>query len=461
MKLLRRIGRKHVGPAALTLIIVFAVSTFAGAAEIKIPSAQEFAGVTIRIGDEPKPIMDAIKPLQQEFERQTGIKVEIELMDDNLMIQKFLISSLAGDAYFDAFYGSPKFQEDVIGGGFIRSLDDYCEKYDFPWDDYPSSTLTEMCTYPNTDGKIWGLPYMTMVMSIFYRKDLFEDPKEMTDFQAKYGYSLHPPANPQQWIDVAEFFNRQDEGLFGDTGVAGGTRIWDNLFWVLTSHNDPEWYHYNEGTFEVTYDTPRTVDGWMWLKRVMNNYMPPEIQTWGFGQQMPMFKEGKAAMTRYWTVFANDLLTSTVNPDIEIGIAKPYGRSNIGGGSYMVSSQSENPEAAFLWGLFLQTKDVQREWFRGGAIPTRMSMRTDPQLLAESPAWGTIAPVYAWALDNAAKSRPRINEFVMIQKGQYLRFIEYLDDDTPWEDRALAQKYVTSMHDEIQKLFEDSGRYDS
>ena len=48
-----------------------------------------------------------------------------------------------------------------------------------------------------------------------YRKDLFEDPDEMAAFKAKYGYDLAVPKTWAELLDIAKFFTRPDEGLYG------------------------------------------------------------------------------------------------------------------------------------------------------------------------------------------------------------------------------------------------------
>jgi multiple sugar transport system substrate-binding protein len=48
-----------------------------------------------------------------------------------------------------------------------------------------------------------------------YRKDWFEDPKEMAAFKAKYGYNLAPPKNWKELRDIAEFFHRPDQKRYG------------------------------------------------------------------------------------------------------------------------------------------------------------------------------------------------------------------------------------------------------
>ena len=56
---------------------------------------------------------------------------------------------------------------------------------------------------------------------MMYRKDLFEDPKEKAAFKAKYGRELEVPQTYSDAKQVAEFFTRPDQGLFG-WGQMGG-----------------------------------------------------------------------------------------------------------------------------------------------------------------------------------------------------------------------------------------------
>lgn len=69
------------------------------------------------------------------------------------------------------------------------------------------------------DGKFVGMPAWTNAEVLFYRKDLFEDPKEQAAFRSRFGYPLAPPTTWQQFEDAAVFFTRGAD-LYG-TEVKG------------------------------------------------------------------------------------------------------------------------------------------------------------------------------------------------------------------------------------------------
>src|SRR4029453_2978126 len=62
------------------------------------------------------------------------------------------------------------------------------------------------------DDTFVGMPVWTNSEILFYRTDLFEDPKNMADFEAKYGYPLAAPTTWDEYRDVAEFFTRDTDG---------------------------------------------------------------------------------------------------------------------------------------------------------------------------------------------------------------------------------------------------------
>ena len=77
------------------------------------------------------------------------------------------------------------------------------------------ATLTYYGEYPAGSGTYWAYPTEGDANGWSYRKDLFEDPEEMEAFKAKYGYDLAVPTTYEQFLDIAKFFTRPDQGLYG------------------------------------------------------------------------------------------------------------------------------------------------------------------------------------------------------------------------------------------------------
>ncbi len=77
------------------------------------------------------------------------------------------------------------------------------------------ATVKYYAEYPGGSGKYWAIPLEGDAIGWAYRKDWFEDPKEMAAFKAKYGYDLAVPKTYAQLRDIAEFFHRPDQKRYG------------------------------------------------------------------------------------------------------------------------------------------------------------------------------------------------------------------------------------------------------
>lgn len=68
---------------------------------------------------------------------------------------------------------------------------------------------------------VYGLPIQANANVMAYRKDLFSDPREKAAFEREYGRPLTVPATWDEFAEVAEFFTRPEQKLYGTTMMAG------------------------------------------------------------------------------------------------------------------------------------------------------------------------------------------------------------------------------------------------
>lgn len=62
---------------------------------------------------------------------------------------------------------------------------------------------------------LYGLPFHDGPECLVFRKDLFESEAEQRDFYARYGRRLAIPRDWDEFLQVATFFNRPEQGLYG------------------------------------------------------------------------------------------------------------------------------------------------------------------------------------------------------------------------------------------------------
>lgn len=69
--------------------------------------------------------------------------------------------------------------------------------------------------------EIFGLPIQANCQVMAYRKDLFTDAAEMAAYRSATGNELAAPATWDEFTEVARFFTRPDQKLYGTTVMAG------------------------------------------------------------------------------------------------------------------------------------------------------------------------------------------------------------------------------------------------
>ena len=95
----------------------------------------------------------------------------------------------------------------LADGGVIAPLDDYIAKYMNMADLEDYHPLYK--ALPTYKGKIWGFFDDGDMFALYYRKDIFEDPKMMEAYQAKFGKALAPPTTWEDYAQIAQFITDQ------------------------------------------------------------------------------------------------------------------------------------------------------------------------------------------------------------------------------------------------------------
>lgn len=108
---------------------------------------------------------------------------------------------------------------DLIRRGGLRPINDFLASD--PPEGWPGGwSESVLGLQRDAQGAIYGLPYHDGPEIFHYRTDLFGDPAEQARFERQHGYRLRPPETWSEFLDVARFFTRPGDGLYG-TVVAG------------------------------------------------------------------------------------------------------------------------------------------------------------------------------------------------------------------------------------------------
>jgi multiple sugar transport system substrate-binding protein len=102
---------------------------------------------------------------------------------------------------------------EAVGDVVIEELTPYLQRK--PVADWPQGWARSIVEPLVFGDKLYTLPWHDGPECLIYRRDLFEDPREQAAFRNQYGYDLKPPVTWRQFTDIAHFFTRPAENLYG------------------------------------------------------------------------------------------------------------------------------------------------------------------------------------------------------------------------------------------------------
>ena len=179
-----------------------------GSAYRAAQAAKDYAGVTLNMTSEAG--LQALDPRNFSgpmWEQVTGIKTNVAELSNPDQYSKAVAEHIAGSGAYDILDISPAWTPSLADGGVIAPLDDYIAKY---------MNMADLNDYhplykalPTYKGKVWGFFDDGDIFALYYRKDIFEDPKMTEAYQAKFGTALAPPKTWPEYIQIAQFITDQ------------------------------------------------------------------------------------------------------------------------------------------------------------------------------------------------------------------------------------------------------------
>jgi multiple sugar transport system substrate-binding protein len=348
----------------LVLFLVLAVSAavFASGSGQQAPSGGSGQAKEIRVLLANHPYGELLRTEIPEFERQTGIRVIVESLQEAQLTQKLTTEFATGSSTVDVFMSRP-LQETLLfnKNGWYAPLD----AYDFS--DYPANTVD----IGRKDGKPYIVPLVTEWQVLYYRRDLFDRA------------GLKVPVNFTELENAARTLNTGGVAGFGSRG-AGAAAVTQ-----LSS------YMYNYGAKYLdnnvaVFDTPDAVEAIRYYGRLLGNYGPQGVTSMSWEALMPVFQAGRLAMWTDASVFYGQIIdpTKTQIPAADVGVARlpvgPKGDSPFIVVSWAlgVSSKSRDPDSAMRFLTWATSKELALKGMIANITMARNSVWEDSQVKA-------------------------------------------------------------------------------
>lgn len=282
---------------------------------------------------------------------------------------KFLVAAQAGggpDALMVDIAWSPQF----AAIGLSLALDEYVQNADESFFAGPLETVT-------LDGTLYGLPFYTNALGMFYNRTAFEEA------------GLPIPEEGWTWDDFRTAVDTLSDGEMYGFGLQGG---WGGTFefypWVWQAGGD---FLTEDGT-QPAFNDPEALEAARFFLDIVTNpeYVPEAAKTWqGWSELGAAFANEVIAMYEVgdWGIGIVD----DMDPDFEWGVAPlPMNGERatlVGGANWVVNANTEHPEAAVAWveyitgpAVFELMDGYNRLAARRGAAEEQAIVQNDPRM---------------------------------------------------------------------------------
>ncbi len=307
---------------------------------------QKYSGTTLRVMLNSHPWQKFIQPLIPEFEKQTGIHVQLEVYPEDQFRQKLLLDLSSGSTAVDAFMFMPA--QDLAlyrKEGWLAPVDSYLNTPALTASTFDYHDFFEGVTARyNVDGKTYGIPLHVETFILFYRTDLFQ----------KYG--LKPPETMQQLEGAAKAL-KEDLAKSGETGIVpiamrGKTPdATSSMVNFLFSYGGT-WFNPNGS---CALDSAASQQALTYYADLLRNYGPSDATSNSWQVDTELFAQGHAAM-----MFDSNVFKSIVsNPQS----SKVVG--HVGYAALPAGPDNNRHPTVLTWGLGINAASQQKEaaWY--------------------------------------------------------------------------------------------------
>ena len=369
---------------------------------------QQFAGTKLKAINIPMVVSDYgyTRERLRDFEKLTGMKIDIELVSTDALRQKLLVDFAAGRGEYDISSVGFASREEYSIAGYLEPLQKYLNNAkltDLSWYNLDDYTKPVFSSGISSKAELVFIPYTAEYFLLWYRKDIFE----------KLGLGV--PLDIDELRKTAEKLDRlRKEGrisayayidrVMPGPGEAG---------WSIFCHANR--YNVEIVDFEnmISYlTTPLAVEYFDYYTSMCKKYGPPGSANWGWGDIGVAYKQGMLAMATAGNAsyrYIEDEETSTVAG--KIGYApppmNPGGKDPLWIWGWGINAVSKAKEAAWLFIEWATSPPLVKEMAPDYGVPARKSAYYDPLYLKAMPNQEFINS-QLWMMEFGVNSNPSV-----------------------------------------------------
>lgn len=318
---------------------------------------------------------DGIKAAIPEFEKESGLKVELTQLGEDQLSDQYNVKLNAGSDEIDVMMYRPLQEgKSFARNGYLADLTAHVAS-DAAWDwkDFQNGPVTAS-TY---ESKVVGVPIITEREVLYYRKDLLEAagvdvPKTMEELEA-----------------AAKKISEANSGVAGFVARTNKSAAVTQFSSFLFSFGGD----FMDDAGNSTIDTPEAKAAYAFYGGLLHNHGPANISTdMSWPEAMAIFTQGNAAFyTEADSLYKNAMDTEKSKVAEKVGFAalpagpagsKPY---NIPSWGLAINSASGNQDNAWKFIQWATSKERTLEAQKEGVPGPRASVWSDPAGISTYP----------------------------------------------------------------------------
>jgi multiple sugar transport system substrate-binding protein len=336
---------------------------------------------------------DYLQEIGDMYEEEFGIRVNVIQEPWGSFGDLFFTEMSAQGTAYDMVVGDSQWLGQATTQGHYVDMTDFMTSNGIDKTVTPA-TLTYYGEYPTGSGAYWAYPTEGDADGWAYRRDLFEDPDEMAAFEAEYGYALAPPATYDELMDIAQFFTRPEENLYGaaiytQADYDALTMGFENALFSFGG----DWKDADNNVLGVV-NSPEAVAAAEMYRALYDCCQPPGLSNAFFVETNDAFIGGQAAMSMNYFAFLPALVNPEVNPyAADTGFfVNPKGPNGdqyaaLGGQGMSIISyiDADRQQAAKDFIKWFAQEETQAEWAAVGGYTCNINVLESDEFLKLAP----------------------------------------------------------------------------
>lgn len=356
---------KAIATASAGGAVAGVVSACGGSGKAAKPKTSGKPKGSITVFADANPQGQGLQSLIPEFQSQTGIKVNYQVLSELDITQKATVALAAGNGTVDVTWGGLSEKPAWVKAGWVEPIDDYLTARNLVGPDLNTSDFIPACWKATEDGgQHYGMPTLLDTNLLMYRKDIL----------SKHSLSS-PPATIDDLMSACEKVNKSPLPAIALRGARG---VHSNI-WIFNI------FYYGLGGTYYTGQRPggavpsgrlsadmKTAAGLKGLQTYTdffkNGYTPSGSASWDYPETSGAFKSGKVAMLVDDVAFGLEM-SDALGSKVGFALA-PKGPSGLFPGfdtqMWFLAKGSSNKEAAIKFMAWSTSPAVQARAGRQG-----------------------------------------------------------------------------------------------